>query len=208
MIYFPATGGTLLTLLGGTSGHRAHINDIDSILHPGATGSTSQSNNEELVIATTGDDNTLIIWQWDETGLLVPTAYSLTSPGVSVGFCKHFARRLVVAEEEGVIRLLDWLASDDARVTTAGGGSTLWLLNVHVGVGLSMGVDGLLASAEWCGDDVDGEGGRIVGITRGGEWAVWDLSKIEGGGRTIPVERGQVIHANNVVAVRYYILPF
>jgi hypothetical protein len=76
-------------------------------------------------------------------------------------------------------------------------------LNIHVGVGLSIGVGGLLAWAEWCGDDVDGEGGRIVGITRGGEWAVWDLSKIEGGGRTIPVERGQVIHASNVISIWY-----
>ena len=59
-----------------------------------------------------------------------------------------------------------------------------------MGAGLSMGVDGFLASAEWCGEDVDGEGGRIVGVTKGGEWAVWDLSRIEGGGRTIPVERG------------------
>lgn len=201
MIHFPATGGTLLTLLGGTSGHQAHINDIDSILHPGASGET----NEDLVVATTGDDNTLIIWQWDDSGL-VPTAYSLTSPGVSVGFCKHFPRRLLVAEEEGIIRILDWLASDDARATSAAAGSTLWLLNIHIGVGLSMGVDGLLACAEWCGDDVDGEGGRIVGITKGGEWAVWDLSKIEGGGRTIPVERGQVIHASNVIAIRY-LLP-
>ena len=198
LIYFPSTGGTLLTLLGGTSGHQSHINDVDSILHPAATGTT----NEDLVVATTGDDNTLIIWQWDETGL-VPAAYSLTSPGVSVKFCKHFPRRLLVAEEEGVIRILDWLASDDARVTPSGGGSTLWLLNIHVGVGLSIGVGGLLAWAEWCGDDVDGEGGRIVGITRGGEWAVWDLSKIEGGGRTIPVERGQVIHASNVISIWY-----
>ena len=208
MIHFPSTGGTQLTLLGGTSGHRSFINDIDSIIHPNASGKIASENptNEDLVIATVGDDNTLIIWQFQQdSGGLVPIAYSLSSPGVSVEFCKHFARRLVVAEEEGTIRILDWLASDDARVMSSNGvgnGNTLWLLNIHMGVGLSMGVDGILASAEWCGDDVDGEGGRIVGITRGGEWAVWDLLRIEGGGRTVPIERGQVLHANNVIAIR------
>lgn len=210
MIYFPATGGTQLTVLGGTSGHRSFINDIDSIIHPNTTTLTTMdgpAKNEELVIATVGDDNTLIIWQFHgETGGFIPIAYSLSSSGISVSFCKHFARRLVVAEEEGIIRILDWLASDDARLTSSsgvGGGSTLWLLNIHMGIGLSMGVDGFLVNAEWCGDEIDGEGGRIVAVTKGGEWAVWDLFRIEGGGRTVPVERGQVIHANNVIAIRY-----
>jgi len=205
MIHFPPSGGTFLTILGGTSGHSSFINDIDSIIHPNAEGRlTSPPTNEDLVIATVGDDNTLIIWQWQEPDSgPIPITYPLSSPGVSVNFCKHFSRRLLVAEEEGTIRILDWLASDDARAASSGnGGSTLWLLNIYMGAGLSMGVDGLMASAEWCGDDVDGEGGRIVGITKGGEWAVWDLTRIEGGGRTIPVERGQVIHANNVTCIR------
>jgi hypothetical protein len=209
MIYFPPTGGTLLTMLGGTSGHRSFINDIDSIIHPNASGRlTSPPTNEDLVIATVGDDNTLIIWQWNDDSGLVPIAYSLTSPGVAVGFCKHFTRRLLVAEEEGTIRILDWLASDDARATSSsgGGGGTLWLLNIHMGVGLSIGTDGFLASAEWCGDDVEGEGGRICAVTKGGEWAVWDLTRIEGGGRTVPVERGQVVRASNVTAIRYLLL--
>jgi hypothetical protein len=205
MIEFPSSGGTQSTVLGGTSGHRSFINDVDSIIHPNASTRVSQPpTNEDLVIATVGDDNTLIIWQYTEDAGVVPVAYSLSSRGVAVGFCKHFARRVMVAEEEGTIRVLDWLASDDARVqSSSGGGGTLWLLNIYMGAGLSMGVDGFLASAEWCGEDVDGEGGRIVGVTKGGEWAVWDLSRIEGGGRTIPVERGQVIHASNVVAIRY-----
>ena len=180
---------------------------MDSIIHPNAAERLTQSpTNEDLVIATVGDDNTLIVWQWNDDVGVVPVAYSLSSPGVSVGFCKHFTRRLLVAEEEGTIRILDWLASDDARVTSSsgvGGGVTLWLLNIHFGLGLSMGVDGLLASAEWCSDSVDGEGGRIAAVTRGGEWAVWDLTKIEGGGRTIPVERGQIVHATNIIAMRY-----
>jgi hypothetical protein len=206
MIHFPSTGGTSLDSLGGTSGHRSFINDVDSIVHPNAAGRlTHPPTNEDLVIATVGDDNTLIIWQWNEDSRIDPIAYSLSSPGVSVGFCKHFTRRLIVAEEEGTIRVLDWLAGDEARISSAGNGgsTTLWLLNIYMGVGLSLGTDGFLASAEWCGDDVDGEGGRIVGVTRGGEWAVWDLTKIEGGGRTVPVERGQVVHASNVVAIRY-----
>lgn len=209
IIYFPPTGGTLLTMLGGTSGHRSFINDIDSIIHPNASGRlTSPITNEDLVIATVGDDNTLIVWQWNDESGLVPIAYSLTSPGVAVGFCKHFTRRLLVTEQEGTIRILDWLASDDARATTpsGGGGSTLWLLNIHMGVGLSLGTGGFLASAEWCGDDVDREGGRICAVTEGGEWAVWDLSRIEGGGRTVPVERGQVVRASNVIAIRYEIV--
>lgn len=205
MIEFPPNGGTQSTLLGGTSGHRSFINDVDSVIHPNASTRVSHPpTNEDLVIATVGDDNTLIIWQYTEDVGVVPIAYSLSSRGVAVGFCKHFARRVMVAEEEGTIRVLDWLASDDARVhSSSGGGGTLWLLNIYMGVGLSMGVDGFITSAEWCGEDVDGEGGRIVGVTKGGEWAVWDLGKIEGGGRTIPVERGQVIHASNVVAIRY-----
>jgi hypothetical protein len=206
MIVFPPAGGTLLTLLGGTSGHRSFINDIDSIVHPNAEGRlVGPLTNEDLVIATVGDDNTLIVWQWHDDAGVVPVTYSLTSPGISVNFCKHFTRRLLVGEEEGTIRLLDWLASDDARVTSSsgGGGSTLWLLNIFMGVGLSMGIDGFLASAEWCGYDIDGEGGRIVGITKGGEWAVWDLGRIEGGGRTVPVERGQVVRASNVLCIRY-----
>ena len=210
MIHFLSNGSTQLTLLGGTSGHRSFINDIDSIIHPNIStklDSSSAPSNEDLVIATVGDDNTLIIWQFQEESGIVPIAYSLSSAGVAVEFCKHFERRLVVAEEEGTIRILDWLASDDARVTSASGtgsgaGSTLWLLNIHMGVGLSMGVDGYLVNAEWCGDDVDGEGGRIVAVTKGGEWAVWDLSRIEGGGRTVPIERGQVIHASNVISIR------
>jgi hypothetical protein len=208
MIYFPPTGGTQLMTLGGTSGHHSFINDIDSIIHPNASGRLTQPpTNEDLVIATVGDDSTLIIWQWQDEVGLVPVAYSLLSPGIAVGFCKHFPRRLLVAEEEGSIRVLDWLASDDARAVSSSGnaGSTLWLLNIHMGVGLSIGVGAFLASAEWCSDDVDGEGGRIVAVTKGGEWAVWDLSKVEGGGRTIPVERGQIIHANNVVAIRYFL---
>jgi hypothetical protein len=72
-----------------------------------------------------------------------------------------------------------------------------------MGVGLSLGLGGLLANVEWCGDDVDGAGGRICGVTRGGEWAVWDLNRIEGGGRTVPIEQGQIIHANNVLAIRF-----
>ncbi len=209
MITFLSTGGTSLESLGGTSGHRSFINDVDSIIHPNAAGRlTHPPTNEDLVIATVGDDNTLIIWQCNEDSGIVPIAYSLSSPGVSVGFCKHFTRRLIVAEEEGTIRMLDWLASDEARISSAGNGgsTTLWLLNIYMGVGLSLGTDGFLASAEWCGDDVDGEGGRIVGVTRGGEWAVWDLSRIEGGGRTVPVERGQVVHASNVVAIRCCLL--
>jgi hypothetical protein len=204
MIEFPPNGGTQSTLLGGTSGHRSFINDVDSIIHPNASTRVSHPpTNEDLVIATVGDDNTLIVWQHTEDVGVVPIAYSLSSRGVAVGFCKHFARRVMVAEEEGTIRVLDWLASDDARVhSSSGGGGTLWLLNIYMGVGLSMGVDGFMASAEWCGEDVDGEGGRIVGITKGGEWAVWDLGRIEGGGRTIPVERGQVVHASNAVAIR------
>lgn len=203
MIYFPPNGGTVLTLLGGTSGHRSFINDVDCIIHPNATEPlTNPPTNEDLVIATVGDDNTLIIWQWQDS-VVVPVAYSLNSPGVSVRFCKHLQRRLLVAEEEGVIRLLDWLASDDARANSSGAGaSTLWLLNIYMGVGLSIGVGGFLASAEWCGEDIDGEGGKIVAVTRGGEWAIWDLIRIEGGGRTIPIERGQVIHASNVVQIR------
>jgi WD40 repeat protein len=195
-----------LVSLGGTSGHRSFINDVDSIIHPNAAERLTHSpTNEDLVVATVGDDNTLIVWQWSDDAVVVPVAYSLSSPGVSVGFCKHFTRRLLVAEEEGTIRILDWLASDDGRVMSSsgvGGGVTLWLLNIHMGLGLSMGVEGLLAGAEWCSDSVDGEGGRIVAVTKGGEWAVWDLTRIEGGGRTIPVERGQVVHATNVVAIR------
>ena len=72
-----------------------------------------------------------------------------------------------------------------------------------MGVGLSMGVNGFLASVEWSGEDVDEEGGRIVVDTKGGEWAVWDLNRIEGGGRIIPMERGQIVHTNNVVVIRY-----
>jgi len=209
LVYFPAKGGTQLTLLGGTSGHRSFINDVACIVHPNAatrspvnTVTENGSGNQELVIATVGDDNTLIVWQWnEEVGGVVPVAYSLSSPGVSVGFCPHLPRRLLVAEEEGVIRILDWLATDDGGrpLTSGGSGTTLWLLNIYLG-GLAR---GLTASAEWTGEDIDGEGGRIVACTKGGEWAVWDLSRIEGGGRTIPVERGQVIHASNVVAIRY-----
>ena len=122
--------------MGGTSGHRSFINDVDSIIHPNAAGRlTHPPTNEDLVIATAGDDNTLIIWQWNEDSGIVPIAYSLSSPGVSVGFCKHFTRRLVVAEEEGTIRILDWLASDEARISSAGtgGSTTLWLLNIQYG---------------------------------------------------------------------------
>lgn len=49
----------------------------------------------------------------------------------------------------------------------------------------------------------DEEGGRIVGDTKGGEWAVWDLHRIEGGGSIMPLERGHIVHASNVVAIRY-----
>jgi WD40 repeat protein len=195
-------GGTQVTSLGGTSGHRSFINDVDCIIHPNLS-EVSTPTNENLVIATAGDDNTLIIWQTNESGL-VPIAYSLTSPGVSVDFCKHFSRRLLVAEEKGIIRLLDWLASDDVRASSSGGGSsTLWLLNIHMGVGLSNGIGSFLASAEWCAGDIDKEFGRIVAVTKGGEWAVWDLSRIEGAGRTVPVEKGQIIQASHVISIRY-----
>jgi WD40 repeat protein len=194
-----------VNILGGTSGHSSFVNDIDSIIHPNASGRlTSPPTDEDLVIATVGDDNTLIIWQWqDNESGPIPITYPLSSAGVSVNFCRHFTRRLLVAEEEGMIRILDWLANDDARASSSGGAvSTVWLLDVYMGVGLSMGVDGFMASAEWCGDDVDGEGGRFVAVTKGGEWAVWDLTRIEGGGRTIPVEKGQVIHAANTRCIR------
>ena len=207
IIEFPSDGGTQLSVLGGTSGHRSFINDIDSIVHPRTP---TVPTNHDLVIATAGDDNTLIVWQWEgneEQGIaLIPAAYALSSAGVAVQFCRHFPRRLIVAEEEGTIRLLDWAVGDDARVSSSSGwgsGSTLWLLNIHMGVGLSMGPAGLLANVEWCGDDVDGAGGRICGVTKGGEWAVWDLSRIEGGARTVPIEQGQIIHANNVLAIRF-----
>lgn len=210
IIEFPSEGGTQLNVLGGTSGHRSFINAIDSIIHPRATVPTT---NHDLVIATAGDDSTLIVWQWEETSDqatlgFVPAAYALSSPGVAVEFCRHFPKRLIVAEEEGTIRLLDWAVGSEARVSSSSGfgsGTTLWLLNVHMGVGLSLGTNGLLVNAEWCGDDVDGQTGRIVAVTKGGEWAVWDLSRIEGGGRTVPIEQGQVVRAKNVVAIRYHL---
>jgi WD40 repeat protein len=201
IIEFPSEGGTQLSVLGGTSGHRSFINAIDSIIRPNASVPIT---NHDLVIATAGDDNTLIVWQWEDE--FVPSAYALSSAGVAVEFCRHFPKRLIVAEEEGTIRLLDWAVGDEARVSSSSGwgsGGTLWLLNIYTGIGLSFGVDGLLVNAEWCGDDIDGQGGRIVAVTKGGEWAVWDLGRIEGGGRTVPIERGQVVHANNVVAIRY-----
>jgi WD40 repeat protein len=207
LISFSSLEGTRVTSLGGTSGHRSFVNDVDCIIHPNATHETLL--NENLVIATVGDDNTLIIWQSNEDSGLVPVAYSLSSPGISVGFCKHGPRRLLVAEEKGIIRLLDWQANDDVRATSAGGNggsSTLWLLNIHMGSGLSAGINSFLASAEWCGGDIDRDLGRIVAVTKGGEWAIWDLSRIEGAGRTIPVERGQIIRASHVVAIRYFFL--
>lgn len=60
-------------------------------IHPNASTRVSQPfTNEDLVIATVGDDNTIIIWQYTEDVGVVPIAYSLSSRGVEVGLCKRF----------------------------------------------------------------------------------------------------------------------
>ncbi|EEB06251.1 NUP37 family WD repeat protein [Schizosaccharomyces japonicus yFS275] len=156
---------------GGTSGHQNFVNDVDIIEIYSADQTL-----DEHVIASVGDDNTLIVWRVSDNGPVL-AGYTLASPGVSVRFCRSDARRLLVGERNGQVRVFDWTSSGaSASSSTADEVMEIedsqrpWIVSLSAS-GVQVNAADTLGSAEWSGEHQN----SILAMCKNGNWSCWEL---------------------------------
>lgn len=141
--------------LGGVSGHSKSIYGLDVV-----------ETEEGTTVASTGGDRVLIIWQQE-----IPTTFALKSVGVSVHFHPENTPQILVCEETGAIRVLDWETSS-------------WLVSIYSGPAVTY-VD-YLCNAVWL------TASKVAAVSRQGEWRVWDIGHIRGSLNTQPLYSGRI----------------
>nr|4GQ1_A Chain A, Nup37 [Schizosaccharomyces pombe]4GQ2_P Chain P, Nup37 [Schizosaccharomyces pombe] len=163
---------TIITqhVLGGKSGHHNFVNDIDI-----ADVYSADNRLAEQVIASVGDDCTLIIWRLTDEGPIL-AGYPLSSPGISVQFRPSNPNQLIVGERNGNIRIFDWtlnLSAEENSQTELV--KNPWLLTLNtlplVNTCHSSGIASSLANVRWIGSD----GSGILAMCKSGAWLRWNL---------------------------------
>ncbi|EPX72945.1 NUP37 family WD repeat protein [Schizosaccharomyces octosporus yFS286] len=163
-------------VLGGKSGHHSFVNAISIVDVYSADNKLA-----EQVIASVGDDNTLIIWRLTDNGPIL-AGYPLSSPGVSVEFHPSNPNHLLVGEKSGNIRVFDWTNPPDYAdemmdpdVSDQLTSTTPWLYTLNVSQVVhsyrNAALASTLANAHWVGSG----GSSILAVCRSGAWLRWDL---------------------------------
>ncbi|KAI0075802.1 hypothetical protein K474DRAFT_1646034 [Panus rudis PR-1116 ss-1] len=175
---------------GGLSGHHGKINDISFC--------GGQSEDSSRYVATVSDDKMLMVWDLhpsvtirspgspeilDETDPAArpqPTAYVISFPHPLVSVCSHpsTSKEFLVADIRGSVFLTDWRSDPEANEQASWrNASVVELVEPRA---LADAVTG--ATKRWSGfaawrpDSAD-----IVGATYGSRFALWDLSRLQGG---------------------------
>ncbi|EPY52468.1 NUP37 family WD repeat protein [Schizosaccharomyces cryophilus OY26] len=170
-------------VLGGKSGHHSFVNAIDIVDVYSADNKLA-----EQVIASVGDDNTLIIWRLTDNGPVL-AGYSLSSPGISVEFHPVNPNHLLVGEKSGNVRVFDWTSPPNNTDESMGqdvseqvSSITPWLYTLNVSQVVhsyrNAGLASTLANARWVGPD----GTSILVVCKSGAWLRWDLFAKAGNG--------------------------
>ncbi|WBW73297.1 nucleoporin, WD repeat Nup37 [Schizosaccharomyces osmophilus] len=163
-------------VLGGKSGHHSFVNAIDIVDVYSADNKLA-----EQVIASVGDDNTLIIWRLTDNGPVL-AGYPLSSPGTSVEFHPVNPNHLLVGEKSGNIRVFDWTnppnntdGTMDQDVSDHLTSTTPWLYTLNVSLVVhsyrNATLASTLANAHWVGSG----GTSILVVCKSGAWLRWDL---------------------------------
>lgn len=179
---------------GGLSGHHGKINDM--------TFCGGHSEDSSRYVATVSDDKMLMVWDLTPSltifspaspGLETdpsqsrppPTAYPIAFPRPLASVCSHpsTSKEFLVADARGSIFLTDWRSDPDENDEQAGSSwrwrnaSVIELVEPRAVAGMSTKWS---ASASWRRDNPD-----FVGAIYGSRFALWDLSKLQGGKPTV-----------------------
>ncbi|KAJ3480544.1 hypothetical protein NLI96_g8272 [Meripilus lineatus] len=113
-----------------------------------------------------------------------PTAYPIPFPHPLTAVCSHpsTSKEFLVADSRGSIFLTDWRSDPDANKLDRW--RNLSVIELIEPRALSDAVSGSTkrwsGSAAWRADSTD-----IIGATYGSKYALWDLSKLQGGKPTV-----------------------
>ncbi|RKP05543.1 hypothetical protein THASP1DRAFT_32614 [Thamnocephalis sphaerospora] len=136
--------------------HSDYINDV--------AWSFSQCN----VLATASDDHYCRVWSVDD-GLQLLCAVQLSSPGVAVRWHPAEAGTVMVAEQSGYLRLLNYAAAMESAPSGDGHG---WKLTLQTPRNV-----GTLTGADW-----------NFGAVVGSQWYTWDMEET---GQVVPDQQGE-----------------
>jgi len=174
---------------GGLSGHHGKVNDM--------TFCGGQSEDSSRYVATVSDDKMFMVWDLHPTLTIrspapieldpspstraQPTAYVINFPHALTTVCSHpsTSKEFLVADARGSIFLTDWRSDPDANEQASWrNASIVELVEPRAMADALCGksVKWSSSSVAWRRDSVD-----IIGATYGSRFALWDLSKLQGG---------------------------
>ncbi|KAI0340149.1 hypothetical protein BDW22DRAFT_1486417 [Trametopsis cervina] len=181
---------TIFPFGGGLSGHHGKVNDMAFC--------GGQSEDSWRYVATVSDDKMLMVWDlspsiniratnspgasMDDTieSRPQPTAYVISFPHPLTTVCAHptTSKEFVIADSRGSVFLTDWRSDPDEDENVSWRNSSV--IELVEPRALADSVSGSPArwsgSVGWRRDSVD-----IIGAVYGNRFALWDISKLQGG---------------------------